>query len=103
LALQRNVTLATQQQALCALLFLLRQVLGVELGDVSDFQRSGRKPRSPVVLSPQEVRRLLLEVRDLEGLVLRLLYGAGLRLRQGLRLRGNRSNRNVLVPFVTTR
>lgn len=87
LALERNVAPATQHQALCALLFLYRQVLGVELGDISDFQRSRRKPRLPVVLSRQEVARLLAAVRGIEGLVLKLLYGAGLRLHEALRLR----------------
>lgn len=87
LALARNVAPATQHQALCALLFLYRQVLGTELGDISDFQRSRRKPRRPLVLSRQEVGRLLAEIHGIEGLVLRLLYGAGLRLHEALRLR----------------
>ena len=87
LALQRNVAPATQHQALCALLFLYRHVLGRELGGISDFQRAKRKPRLPVVLSRNEVARLLAKVRGVEGLVLRLLYGAGLRLQEALRLR----------------
>lgn len=87
LALQRSVAPATQHQALCALLFLYRHVLGTELGDISDFQRSRRKPRLPVVLSRPEVARLLAEVSGIEGLVARLLYGAGLRLHEALRLR----------------
>lgn len=87
LALQRNVAPATQHQALCALLFLFRNVLGRELGDISEFQRSRRKPRLPVVLSRQEVTRLLAQLRGLDGLVLKLLYGAGLRLHEALRLR----------------
>lgn len=87
LAVSRNVAPATQHQALCALLFLYRHVVGTELGNISDFRRSRRKPRLPVVRSRQEVARLLAEVTGIEGLVLRLLYGAGLRLHEALRLR----------------
>jgi integron integrase len=87
LALGRNVAPATQHQALCALLFLYRHVLGTELGDISEFARARRKPRLPVVLSRQEVRALLAELTGVEGLVARLLYGAGLRHSEGLRLR----------------
>jgi integron integrase len=87
LAVERDVAPATQHQALCALLFLYRNVLGEELGDVSDFARSRRKPRLPVVLSRTEVGSLLGAMSGTEGLIARLLYGSGMRLMEGLRVR----------------
>jgi len=87
LALVRDVSPATQHQALCALLFLYRHVLGRELGDISDFAKARRKPRLPVVLSREEVRALLGATADVEGLVAHILYGTGVRLMEALRLR----------------
>ncbi len=87
LAAQRNVAASTQNQALSALLFLYRDVLRVELGWVDGFERASRPPRVPVVLGKGEVQRLLASVPGRYQLFCRLLYGTGLRLMEGLRLR----------------
>jgi integron integrase len=87
LAAERNVAAATQNQALCALLFLYREVLGVQLEWVEGFERARAPARVPVVLSKGETQRLLSAAPAKYRLVLELLYGAGLRLLEGLRLR----------------
>lgn len=87
LAVNRNVSAATQNQALNALLFLFRSVLGVEVGDLKA-QRAKEKVRMPVVLSVEEVKQLLAAVNGVEeALQARLLYGCGLRVSEMLSLR----------------
>ena len=86
LAAQRDVSASTQRQALCAILFLYKHVLDIELGDL-DIARARRRRRLPVVMTPQEVRQLLEDTEPPSELVLRLLYGTGMRLLEGLRLR----------------
>jgi integron integrase len=87
LALTRKVSSSTQNQAFNALLFLFREVLKTELGDLSKTVRAKRGQRLPVVLSPEEVQSLFKHVKDLNLLILQLLYGAGLRLLELARLR----------------
>lgn len=87
LAVARRVSASTQNQALAALLFLYQNVLGVELPWLDNLTRAKRSKRIPVVLSQQEVTRLLRNVRGGEGLVIRLLYGTGMRIMEALRLR----------------
>jgi integron integrase len=87
LAVDRHVSAATQNQALHALLFLYREVLAQELGWLSDIVPANRPQRLPTVLTQQEVRSLLGAVQGVPWLVANLLYGAGLRLTEGLRLR----------------
>ncbi len=87
LARERNVAAATQNQALSALLFLYRQVLGAALPWLDDLDRVQRPARVPTVLSPAEVRRLLAAMSGTKWLMASLLYGAGLRLRECLKLR----------------
>jgi integron integrase len=87
LATGRNVSASTQNQALAALLFLYRQVLGAQLPWLDNITRAKRQRRRPVVLSRAEVARLLRNVRDTEGIVIRLLYGTGLRISEALSLR----------------
>jgi integron integrase len=87
LATQRNVAAGTQNQALAALLFLYREVLGVELPWMDDVVRAKRSRRAPVVLTREEVRRLLAQLEGRDWLMAGLLYGAGLRLMECLRLR----------------
>ena len=88
LALNRNVAASTQNQALNALVFLYRKVLKKEVGDFSDFPRARRGKRLPIVCSRQEVQRLLSHLEPgVEALVLRLLYGTGMRISECLRLR----------------
>jgi integron integrase len=87
LAVQRKVSSATQNQALQALLFLYRQVLGIELPWLNNVTRAGSAKRLPVVLTRDEVRALLAQLEDTPWLVANLLYGSGLRLSEALRLR----------------
>ena len=86
LATVGQVAASTQNQALNALLFLYREVLHLER-TVAEFERVRRPARLPVVLSQEEVRRLLSAVVAEHRLALQLLYGTGLRLMEGLRLR----------------
>jgi integron integrase len=87
LATERNVAAATQNQALSALLFLYRNVLGVELPWLDSMVRAQRPVRVPVVLSEAEVRRLLEQLEGELRLMAGLLYGAGLRQIECLSLR----------------
>jgi len=86
LAVRRECSPGTCKQALCALLFLYGQVLGVELPRMN-LQHPRGLPRLPVVLSVDEVRRVLRHTSGVTGLILRLQYGTGLRLMEALRLR----------------
>jgi integron integrase len=87
LAVRANVSASTQNQALSALLFLYRDVLGRELVGLDSAVRASRPRRLPVVLSRDEVRRVLAVLPPVERLVATLLYGGGLRLLEALRLR----------------
>ncbi|MGE0642016.1 MAG: integron integrase [Thermoanaerobaculia bacterium] len=87
LAVAAKVSPSTQNQALAALLFLYREVLEVPLGVLPPAVRAKRPKRLPVVLSRDEVRKVLAAIEGVEGLVARLLYGSGLRLHEALRLR----------------
>jgi len=87
LAVARKVAASTQNQALSALLFLYKEVLGRELAWLDGLQRATRPPRLPVVLTHAEVERLLAEMRGTRWLIASLLYGAGLRVMECLRLR----------------
>ena len=83
----RNVSASTQNQAFSALLFLYGSVLEQPLGDLQQVLRARRPARLPVVLSREEVHRLLAGMEGTLGLIGRLLYGTGLRVMEGLRLR----------------
>jgi integron integrase len=87
LAAERKVAAATQNQALSALLFLYKAVLGRELAWLDGLQRATRPPRLPTVLTRTEVDRLLGAMTGTRWLVASLLYGAGLRVMECLRLR----------------
>lgn len=87
LAVRQQVGQSTQKQALNALVFLLREGLGRDPGDFSDFARAASKRRVPVVLSREETRRLLGAMEGTSRLMASLGYGAGLRLMELLRLR----------------
>ena len=86
LATRRQVSASTQNQALSALLFLYRHIIGRDLGRLPA-ARARRKRKLPVVLSRAEVRRLLDQLHGVHRLIATLLYGSGLRLMEGLRLR----------------
>jgi integron integrase len=87
LAVEGEVSASTQNQALAAILFLYRDVLGVELAWIDGIVRARRPERLPVVLTRQEVAALLDELAGRERLMATLLYGSGLRLLECLRLR----------------
>jgi integron integrase len=87
LAVDRQVAAATQAQALSAVLFLYKHVLNVDLPWLSNVVRASRPKRLPVVLTREEVRRVLGELQGKYRLVGALLYGSGLRLMEALRLR----------------
>lgn len=87
LATRDGVSAATQNQAKAALLFLYRHVLGSQLPWLNDIVQAKVSRRLPVVLTRAEVGALLDQMEGVTGLVARLLYGTGLRLMEGLRLR----------------
>ena len=87
LAMERGVGASTQNQAKSALLFLYRVVLGTSLPWLDEIVAAKDTRRLPVVLTSAEVRSLLLELNGSMGLVASLLYGTGMRLLEGLRLR----------------
>jgi integron integrase len=87
LATQGTVSASTQNQALSALLFLYRYVLDRPLGQLGEVVRARKSHRLPVVLTRQEVRAVLSRLEGGEWLMASLMYGAGLRLAECLRLR----------------
>lgn len=85
---QRRLAASTQRQALCGLVLLYRQVLGLDcLDDLDDLQRTGRARRLPTVLSREEVVAVLSAAPSGFALVLDLLYATGLRVSEALNLR----------------
>jgi integron integrase len=87
LAVVGKVAASTQNQALAALLFLYREVLGIELPWLNDVTRAKPSRRLPVVLTQAEVRAVLERMDGVYGLMGRLLYGTGMRLMECVRLR----------------
>lgn len=87
LANERSVAPSTHNQALSALLFLYREVLGIDLPWLNEIGRPKKRERVPVVLSRPEVARLLAALEGVEAELARLLYGTGMRLMETLRLR----------------
>mgnify|MGYP005806038955 CR=1 FL=1 len=87
LAVDRRVSPSTQNQAKAALLFLYRHLLEVDLPWLGEVVQARRQPRLPVVLTPGEVRAVLDQMEGGMALVAQVLYGTGLRLMEGLRLR----------------
>ena len=87
LATRQRVAVATQRQALNALVFLVREALGRMLADFGDFERARKLKRVPSVLSVEECRRLLQALEGTTRLMAKLMYGSGVRLTELLRLR----------------
>jgi integron integrase len=87
LAVGREVSASTQNQALNALVFLYGKVLEAPLGEIASVVRAKTSQRLPVVLTQSEVARLLAGLRGVQWLVACLLYGSGLRLLEAMRLR----------------
>ena len=87
LAVEKQVAAATQNQALSALVFLYREVLNKEIGWMDKLERAKRPERLPVVLTEAEMRAILAQLEGRNWLMASLLYGAGLRLMECVRLR----------------
>jgi len=87
LAVSRNVSASTQNQALSALLFLYKDVLGVDLPWLDHVDRAKKSRHLPTVLTQVEVRALLSHVEGTPALMARLMYGTGMRLMECCRLR----------------
>jgi integron integrase len=87
LAVKAKISASTQNQALSALLFLYRSVLGKEIGDLGEVIRARKPKRLPVVMTRDEVKAVLSCLTGDKWLAVSLMYGAGLRLMECLRLR----------------
>ena len=87
LAVERKVSASTQNQALAAILFLYSRVLGLDLPWLGSVTRARQPARLPFVISRADVQRVLAAMRGTHQLVARLLYGSGMRVLEGLRLR----------------
>ena len=120
LAVQGNVSPSTQNQALSAILFLYRRVLEIELEWMDGIVRAKRERRIPVVFTQQEARSVIAHLNDKYWLMGSLMYGAGLRVLECLRLRvkdldsnyrqitvhdgkGQKSRRTVLPDSISDR
>lgn len=86
LAVELKLSASSQNQAMNALVFLYHEVLSIQLEDIAG-ERAKRTKRLPVVLSQQEIGELMKMVEGDTGLVCKLLYGCGLRVKEGLQLR----------------
>lgn len=87
LAVKKKVGASTQNQALSALLFLYRNVIGREVGDLGEVIRARKPKRLPVVMTRDEVKTVLANLTGEKRLMATMMYGAGLRLMECLRLR----------------
>lgn len=87
LAVEGKVSSSTQNQALSALLFLYRHILGREVGQIGDVVRAQRPRHLPVVMSREEVKAVISYLHGEKRIIATLLYGSGLRLMECLRLR----------------
>ncbi|MEO6118642.1 MAG: integron integrase [Methylotenera sp.] len=87
LAVVGKVSASTQNQAKSALLFLYKEILGVDLPWLDDVERAKAPKRLPVVLTQQEVQKILAQLDGTHHLVVSLLYGTGMRILEALRLR----------------
>ena len=87
LAIYEKVSASTQNQALCALLFLYRYVIGRRIGELGEVVRARKPRRLPVVMTRDEMAAVLSRLSGYKWLMASLMYGAGLRLMECLRLR----------------
>jgi integron integrase len=99
LAINKNVSASTQDQALQALLFMYEHVIGVKLEHV-DFLRSKKSKHIPDVLTKDEVKMILGRLRGVYYIIGRLLYGSGMRLMECMRLRVKDVNFQMMTVTV---
>lgn len=97
LAVEKQVAASTQNQAFNALLFFFRHVLGKEFGKVDGVVRAKRRPYIPVVLSREEIDRIIGNLNMPYSLIISLMYGCGLRISECLSLRVNNFNFDMKV------
>ena len=100
LVVEKNVVASTQNVAFNALLFLYKQVLGIELPPIKGVLRAKRPARLPTVFTSNEAKAIINELQGATRLVVSLLYGCGLRLTEALRLRVEDidfENRQIIV------
>lgn len=117
LANKENVAASTQNQALAAIIFLYKQILNVDVGEIPEFQYARKPKRLPVVLTQSEVKLVFEYLNEPHKTMVGLMYGAGLRLNECLELRmldvdierreitvrrgkGNKDRRTLLPEFV---
>lgn len=87
LAIHRNVAVSTQNQAMNALVYLYKQVLEQPLEHTIDAIRSTKNRRIPVVLTQEEVKDIIVLLKGVSQLVVKIIYGSGLRITEAVRLR----------------
>ena len=87
LVIKRNVAKATQAQALNAIVFFFARVIESPLGEIGSYKQSTRPQRIPTVLSQNEMTSLLSSLSGLNGLMVKLMYGTGMRVMECVRLR----------------
>ncbi len=92
LAVEKHISASSQNQAFNALLFFFRHVLGREFGKVDGVVRAKRKPYIPVVLARAEIDLIISKLRYPYDLVVKMLYGCGLRLAECMNIRINNFN-----------
>lgn len=114
---KENVAASTQNQALAAIVFLYKQVLDIDVGEIPEFQYARKPKRLPVVLTQNEVKRVFEYLNEPHKTMVGLMYGSGLRLNECLELRmldvdierreiivrrgkGNKDRRTLLPEFV---
>jgi len=100
LAVEKKVAASSQNQAFNALLFFFRHVLKKEFGKMDGVVRAKRKPYIPVVLSRNEINAVIRHLFYPENLVVKLLYGCGLRLGECMKLRVNNLNFDQMILTV---
>jgi len=99
LAVNRGVTASTQNQALCAIIFMYKHVIKREIKDLS-FSYAKTPKNIPSVLSPLEVSAIISQLKNPYKLIVSILYGSGLRLNEALRLRTKDIDFNNHTIFV---
>jgi integron integrase len=87
LATDKKVAASTQNQAFNALIFLYKQVLGIEVGDIGKTERAKKPLRLPTVMTKEEVYAILSAMKGVHQFMAKLLYGCGMRLMECVRLR----------------
>ncbi len=87
LAIDKNVSASTQNQAFNAIIVLYKHVLKIELDDINGIERAKRRRKIPVVFSPAEAKSVLANMSGVNKLMASLLYGTGMRLMECVRLR----------------